>query len=183
MSIRPFIVTSILFISGIALAQESVETRAAPIESIADGQFSYYKDMYNKSPLCEKSEITLWTCETQKKIYSLCSSEKITKNSGYIQYRASKAGRTIFVFPASKRPPFGIFTYLSSANGDAFISFSNGSYEYNVIDPLRYSSSIEVTSTKPQVKTTGIPCKNSNQTLQVNYTMRLMYDAGIWQGY
>lgn len=107
MSIKPIIVTCLFLLTSIY---------AVPVDSITQAKFSDYKGMYTESPLCKKDEITLWTCETPKKLFSLCSSQIITKNTGYIQYRASKAGRVIFVFPDSKTPPLGIFKYKSLLN-------------------------------------------------------------------
>lgn len=46
------------------------------------------------------------------------------------------------------------------------------------MDPLRDRSSIEVQAPGPSGKRTTIAC-GANQTLQVNYTMRLMHDFGI----
>jgi hypothetical protein len=163
-----------------SFAEESRKDRHPPVSGITNAKWQDYKNMYGNSPLCSKDEITLWTCNTPKRIYSLCSSETFSKTSGYIQYRASKAGHLIFVFPESKKPPFGVFLFDSSANGDASLSFSNGKYTYNLYDSLRGPSSIFVTSNSPQDKETEISCDNANQTLQINYTMRLMYESEIW---
>jgi len=173
----------LLLPSTISLAQQDEEINRVPGSTITEAKWSDYKDMYDSSPLCGKEEMTLWTCEANKKRYSLCSSRTVTRNSGYIQYRVSEAGHPTFFFPDSKTPPFGIFSYQSSLNGDASLSFSNGGYEYSLADPLRGKSFITVTADSPQSRSVEIPCKSGGQTLQINYTMRLMYDAGIWVGY
>lgn len=136
--------------------------------------------MYQKSPLCNKDEITLWSCETGKRVYSLCSSHVVNRTSGYIQYRASDRGKVVFTYPTEKRQPLGLFRYFSAANGDASIEFTSNGYGYTLSDPLRDRSSIFVTA--PSGKQTEIRC-GGNQTLQINYTMRLMYDSGVWEGY
>jgi hypothetical protein len=151
-----------------------------PSPNIAEATWEEHKYMYTSSPLCSKEEITLWSCETSRKTYSLCSSMHITRNEGYIQYRVSRNGNIVFAFPNTKTPPFGLFTYHSSPNGDAYINFSNGSYGYSLGDPLRGNSVINVTSKKSPSHITEIKCNGGNQTLQANYTMRLMFDAGIW---
>ena len=136
--------------------------------------------MYQQSPLCNKDELTLWSCKTGKHIYSLCSSHVVTRTSGYIQYRASKHGKVVFTYPTVKRPPLGLFVYYSYGNGNASVEFTSNGYGYTLSDPLRDKSSIFVTAPAPSRKQTEIRC-GGNQTLQINYTMRLMYDSGVWE--
>jgi hypothetical protein len=176
------VIAFIVLFSGYAVAQKNMQTHKTPFPSITNAKWSDFKDMYDKSTLCSENEITLWTCKTSSKIYSLCSSKQMTKNSGYLQYRASKAGHLVFVFPASKMPPIHKFLYVTSMAGDASLHFSNGGYKYTLIDPLRGHSLIDITGKSLQ-HGVEVTCKNENQTLQLNYTMKLMYDAGIWQGY
>jgi hypothetical protein len=151
-----------------------------PLEAITNAKWADYKSMYEKSPYCSTSEVTLWTCTVGKKTYSLCSTTQVTRKSGYIQYRATNDGRNEFVFPPGKVPPAGFFKYSTSANGDASIEFSNGGYQYSLIDPLRGNSTIEVSNQK---RRSMINCEQGNQLLQLNYTMRLMYDSGVWEEY
>ncbi len=153
----------------------------APVPSITDATLEQYRDMYPQSPLCTKAEITLWTCETRKGVFSLCSSPVVTRTTGYLQYRASSAGKLTFAYPAIKTPPLGSFKYNSSGNGNASIEFTNNGYHYSLVDPLRDRSSIVVSAPGASGKETEIAC-GPNQTLQVNYTMRLMYESGLWKG-
>ncbi len=153
----------------------------APVPSITDATLDQYRDMYQQSPLCTKAEITLWSCETSKRVFSLCSSPIVTRTTGYLQYRASNAGKPTFAFPSIKAPPHGLFKYHAFGNGNASIEFTNNGYHYSLEDPLRDQSSIVVTTPGASGKKTEIAC-GPNQTLQVNYTMRLMYDAGVWEG-
>ena len=83
----------------------------------------------------------------------------------------------MFVYPAVRQSPAGSFTYEAYLNGDASVEFENDGYHYSLVDPLRDKSSILVAS--PEGHTSEIKC-GGNQTLQVNYTMRLMYEAGVW---
>jgi hypothetical protein len=153
-----------------------------PASNITDATWEEYKDMYTSSPLCSKEEITLWSCETSTKIHSLCSSTHITRKAGYIQYRVSKNGQTIFTFPNSKTLPFGLFSYNTTANGSPYIVFSNGGYEYRLIDQVDRSE-ILVTQKKSPHPSSQISCNKGNQTFEVNYTERLIFDAGIWSNY
>jgi len=151
-----------------------------PSSTITNAKWEDYESMYQKGPNCSKEEVTLWDCKSGKKTYSLCSTPHVTRKSGYIQYRATKDGKKEFVFPPDKLPPAGFFKYISSLNGDAYLDFSNGGYQYSLIDPLRDTSGIEIST---QNRRSMINCENGNQTLQLNYTMRLMYDSGIWEEY
>lgn len=135
--------------------------------------------MYTPSPLCEKDELTLWSCSVGKRQYALCSSGVVSKTSGYLQYRAFKANKTALVYPAVRRPPMGFFKYAAYPNGDAAVAFVNDGYHYDLVDSLRGNSSILVTL--PNGEASEIEC-GGNQTLQLNYTMRLMYEAGLWEG-
>ncbi|WP_369942350.1 hypothetical protein [Xanthomonas medicagonis] len=168
------IATAISVSLGLATAQAS-----EPIPSITQATLKDAESEYQHSPLCAKEEITLWTCETRKRVFSLCSSKVANRTSGYIQYRASEAGKLVLQYPADKKPPTGLFTYRSFLNGNASVEFSNGDYQYSLVDPLRSGSSILVSRPGSSGKTTEIAC-GPNQTLQLNYTMRLMYDSGVW---
>lgn len=158
----------------VATAQE-----ATPTPNITGATWREYRDYYPQSPACDMDEITLWSCETTKNVYSLCSSTAVGLTSGYIQYRALSAGKVTFVYPAEKKPPLGYFTFHSSPSGDASIEFKKNGYLYHLNDRLRGSSSILVDALNPSGKSTEIEC-GSNQTLQLNYTLRLMHESGIW---
>lgn len=173
----PVLLPGLVLVGPGTFAQEPV-----PVSSITSATWSEYSGEYARSALCGEDEITLWTCERRKRTYSLCSSRAVTRNAGYIQYRASERGRITFVYPASRKPPLGSFTYQSFANGDASVDFENGGFRYSVLDPLRGNSSILVTGPGDSGATVEIPCNGGNQTLQVNYTMRLMHDSGAWSG-
>ncbi|WP_295969224.1 hypothetical protein [uncultured Xanthomonas sp.] len=150
-----------------------------PVPSITQATLKESESEYQHSPLCDKEELTLWTCQTRKRVFSLCSSKVVNRTSGYLQYRASEGGKLVLQYPAEKKPPTGLFTYRSFLNGNASIEFSNGGYRYSLFDPLRSGSSILVSPPDTSGKDTEIAC-GPNQTLQLNYTMRLMYDSGLW---
>ncbi|AMX04301.1 hypothetical protein A3224_15610 [Microbulbifer thermotolerans] len=150
-----------------------------PASSITNATWKQYRDEYMPSPLCAKDEIALWSCMEHQRVFSLCSSRVVTRTSGYMQYRASDEGKLTFMFPSVKRPPKGVFKYTSFMNGDASVEFVNNGYQYALFDSFRAGSSIFVTAPGSPQAPTEIQCESS-QTLQVNYTMRLMYDSGVW---
>lgn len=167
----------------LALTSMSVLGEAhTPVDSITTATWEQYHTEYWPNPLCGEDELTLWSCEAGSRAYAFCSSREVTRTSGYMQYRASRHGKVEFTYPQQKKPPLGSFTYNSFGNGNASIEFSNGGYGYTLVDQLRGASSILVTPPSAQGKQIEIAC-GGNQTLQLNYTMRLMYDAGIWSDY
>ena len=172
----PLLTVVLVLIAAPVLAQER-----SPVSSITEATFEQYRAEYQKSPLCSKDEITLWSCEASARVYSLCSSQVVTRTSGYMQYRASSRGQVVFMYPAEKKPPLGSFVYNSYGNGNASIEFKSNGYGYTLVDPLRGASSILVSPPSKSERETEIRCPG-NQTLQVNYTMRLMYDSGVWGG-
>jgi hypothetical protein len=153
-----------------------------PSPSIMTATWSEYREHYGKSALCGAEEVALWTCERRKRRYALCASPDVTRSAGYMQYRSSVRGKVTFMFPATRKPPLGSFTYRSFPNGDAAVEFVNGDYRYSLLDPLRGASSILVSGPGDAGSTTEISCAAGNQTLQLNYTMRMMYESGLWSG-
>ena len=174
----PMLLAGLVLIAPGTFAQDRV-----PASTITSATWATYSGYYGRSALCGDDEITLWTCERRKRTYSLCASRVVTRNAGYIQYRAAERARITFAHPSSRKPPLGSFAYHSAANGDASIEFERGGFRYSLLDPLRGNSSIRVTAPGDEGATTEITCNSGNQTLQVNYTMRLMYDAGVWTGH
>lgn len=152
---------------------------ARAVDHIANAQWQDYQDMYPASALCEAGEITLWTCDANAKRYSLCSSQEVTADAGYIQYRAGNEEGATFLFPENRRHPRGFFAQRNSPSGDAFVTFRNGGYRYTLIDRLRGTSSILVSDEAGSAGGAEIACSNSNQSLQLNYTLRMMRQAGL----
>lgn len=68
-------ITADLLFLVLALTTSTVLAQAnKPAASITEATLDQYRGKYLESPLCSKDEITLWTCETNKRIFSLCSS-------------------------------------------------------------------------------------------------------------
>ncbi|HEX8480257.1 MAG TPA: hypothetical protein VF663_18055, partial [Telluria sp.] len=127
---------------------------------------------------CSRTEITLWTCTNKKRTFSLCSTQTASRTTGYLQYRASNDGKLTFSYPAAKATPLGLFEYKLAGNGDAEIAFTNKGYRYTLADPLRSTSLLIVSPPGASGKKTEISC-GPNQSLQINFTMRLMSDFGL----
>ena len=146
--------------------------------NIASAQWKDYKTSYPSSRLCKKDEITLWTCHGKGKTYSLCSSHDITTATGYIQYRVGNGYNVTFKVPTVERVPLGVFTYVID-NANAWVSFHSGGYDYTLGAPLRAKSWIWVSTASGAKGGTGVDCREGNQSLTLNYTIKLMTLAGI----
>src|SRR5258705_13278099 len=63
--------------------------------------------------LCVKGEKVVFSCRVKRsnKIVSLCSSAKLTKNAGYLQYRFGVPGKTELVFPKDRSQSLKLFKW------------------------------------------------------------------------
>lgn len=159
---------------------ETPEEMLASSPNIQEATWPGFKEQYPTSALCTPAEITLWTCETKKKTYSLCSSHEVTEHTGYIQYRAGHRGHAAFRFPETQQPPTGLFKLNMIANGNATMTFNNGGYAYTLFDDLRGPSAILVDKRGNASNETQIACLNPNQSLMLNYTIKLGILSGIF---
>ena len=148
-----------------------------PGSVISAATWEGHSQYYPQSPLCESDEVTLWSCQADDQEHALCSSREMTRDDGHMQYRASGEGTTVLVYPEAKQPPAGLFAFTVSSDGNAAIEFEHQGDRYALVDALRGASAVVVHS--PAGTKEKASC-GSNQTLQVNYTMRLMHDSGIW---
>ncbi len=170
---------SIALCGGSSLLANAGQPATKSSPNIVNARWVDYKDMYPTSLLCKAHDITIWTCNGKEKTYSLCSSQEITKDSGYMQYRAGSDYEATFRFPERKRHPKGFFKQHSSPNGDASVTFQNDNYNYTLIDRLRDTSSILVSKESDGNAAVHISCRNASQSLQLNYTLKLMELSGV----
>lgn len=87
--------------------------------------------------LCEKSELTLFSCKAGKKEVALCASNDFSKTSGYVQYRVKAKGKVEFEYPNAKAYPGGLFyvdTLLWASDDEQQVFFQNGEYTYLIYD-------------------------------------------------
>jgi len=127
--------------------------------------------------LCNSNEQTVWSCEAKTKIYSLCASKVMTSTTGFLQYRAGTKTKISFQFPDKPIHPKSKFEYTTLAHGAA-IWFSNGGYTYSLNEDIRGSDDISVDN-KSGKTVAVIECEASTQSLTLNTTMDLMWEAGI----
>lgn len=129
--------------------------------------------------LCTSGEVTEWSCAAKGKIYSLCSSADLGPKAGYMQYRAGRTSRTEFVFPERLVHPKGNFRLGLLAKG-AMLSFSNGSYESAIQEPLAGSTHIDVAKGQGP-SATAVTCTLATDTLTLTTTMERFRLLGIYQ--
>jgi hypothetical protein len=130
------------------------------------------------SSLCEKTENIVWSCEFKKKVYSICSSKVLTESNGYLQYRAGTAKNIEFKYPELLQYPKDKFQYGLLAHG-AMLIFKNGSYSYQISEPLIGQPEISVE--KDGNGSSYFQCKNSTQSLTKNETMEIFRVIGAYK--
>lgn len=89
--------------------------------------------------LCKADEEIIFGCEIKDKLISICASKKFSKTTGYTQYRFGTSEKIEFSYPASKKPPEGIFFLGStgySGGGANIVRFNNSGYEYLIFDSM-----------------------------------------------
>lgn len=160
-------------VSCAAISQES-----GPADAISEAKWSDYAEHYPVSALCTDDEVTLWSCGFEQREFALCSSREMSRDAGHLQYRVAEAGAVVFVYPEVKQPPAGLFTFETFANGDAALGFVHDGQRYAVVDRLRGEGSVTVRAADGS--SDEVDCAG-NQTLQLNYTLRLMHEAGMWR--
>lgn len=93
--------------------------------------------VYAEDLFCENGETVLFSCDTGKKQIALCASDNLSKQNGYVQYRAKRNGKYELVYPSSKIHPRGQFfesTMLWAHDDEQRVYFQNGEYLYLLYD-------------------------------------------------
>ena len=129
-----------------------------------------------KGELCEPNEQTIWSCAKGAKRYALCASKEIGAATSYLQYRAGVPARPDFVFPATRRPPKGVFKF-ANYNKTARVHFENAGYRYEILESIYGQATIDVAKGAKSVA--SIKCDTSTDTLTLNTTMEQFHQMGI----
>jgi hypothetical protein len=95
--------------------------------------------------LCKTTEKVIFSCTVQngKKILSICSSTKLTKTEGYLQYRFGAKSKIELVYPSTTKDTQEKFSlrYLRGSEGaGGELSFENYEYEYTVSTSHAYDN-------------------------------------------
>jgi hypothetical protein len=126
--------------------------------------------------LCGSQEQTIWSCSTKQKSFAICASVPLSKESGYMQYRAARGNRIDFVYPRTKRHPSGLFVFHLHRNG-ASVDFENRGFQYSVFEPMKGTAQIDVVPPKGEMQ--FVKCDEASDTLTLNSTIEQMKSAGL----
>lgn len=128
--------------------------------------------------LCEDHEEVIWSCSSAIKVYSLCGSEHVKDEPGYLKYRAGTTKETEFVYPDSSQAPRDVFKYRL-LNTTAVVEFENGGYRYLIYESINGEATIEVDKDGKTVA--NIECDSSTDTLTLTPTIKQFKAMGIYQ--
>ena len=115
---------------------------------------------------CDINENVAWSCKAGGKVISVCASDPVSGDEGYIQYRIGKPPRTELVYPAKQVPPRGKFAFRLTPQGDVSLRFSNAGYDYEVYDILR-SEEDGVIVSKGGKEVAHIRCNGGGTGMQI----------------
>ena len=130
--------------------------------------------------LCNAGELVVFSCPVKgsNKIVSLCSSAKLTKTEGYLQYRFGLPGKVELEYPhehADSQKSFRYSHYFRAQVDETEISFASGGYTYTVFDsyngeekPPISDQGVTVTSTGK--KDVNLSCRTRAQAKLGNLT-------------
>jgi hypothetical protein len=119
------------------------------------------------SSLCAKDEKIVFSCSLKRsmKVVSLCSSAKLTKDGGYLQYRFGAPGKIELEFPDNRADSQKVFKYshyFRAKVDDTEISFSRNGYTYTVFDEYNGEE-------KPSVSEQGLTVTTDSSKKEVKY--------------
>lgn len=127
------------------------------------------EDLIVPKSLCSKTEQTIWSCTTTKnKIASVCASQGLTSEKGYLQYRFGTKGKIELELPEKREGSQNFFKYSRYTRPLVTmlqLTFAKGDYAYEIHDddnseekpPLR-AASIDITKSGSQ-KTSSVVCR------------------------
>ena len=86
---------------------------------------------------CTSAEQIVFSCTIGKKILSVCASNILSKQAGYMQYRFGQKNKIEMSYPETPQHPRQFIFFSSvpyAGGGEAHLRFANGQYEYIVYD-------------------------------------------------
>jgi hypothetical protein len=120
--------------------------------------------------LCDAAEQVLFDCAIRgsTKRVSLCGSQPLSRDAGYLQYRFGRPGRVELAFPQVRSGSLQQFRwahYLRPRVDRTEIGFENGGYRYSLYDdyqgdvkPIRRERGIAVTGPGEPSTSTDLVC-------------------------
>jgi len=120
--------------------------------------------------LCAKDETVVFSCQLKNspKTVSLCSSSRLTKTQGYLQYRFGLPGKVELEYPKQRsdsQKSFHYSHYFRAQFDSTEISFSTDDYTYTVFDNFNGEE-------KPAIMDQGVTVKPPGNKKEVTYSCR-----------
>src|SRR5258708_21994948 len=114
-------------------------TRRSNVNSVNSVIESATQPELQRGTLCSKDETVVFSCPAKRtaKIISLCGSNDLDKNQGYIQYRYGLPAKTELEFPKNRegsQKEFYYAHYFRAQFDQTEISVNNGEYNYMIFD-------------------------------------------------
>ena len=125
---------------------------------------------------CTANESVIWSCSSNKKIYSVCASKNLSASIGYMQYRVGYLKNPVFFYPEKAQHPRRFFNF-ELLNRAARLNFTNAKYHYEITDQLIGESYVDVTKNEKPIAT--VTCSDSTQTLTDTTSINLFKTIGI----
>ena len=123
--------------------------------------------------LCEKGEKVIFSCAIRRpaKIVSLCASNDVSKDRGYVQYRFGLPKKVELEFPktrTSTQAQFKYSHYFRAQFDQTELNFESDRYQYTIFDdyngeqkPASHEQGIRITA--PDGKETALSCRGRAQ--------------------
>jgi len=109
-----------------------------------------------ESTLCTIDEVSIFSCNTNNRIISLCGSKKKSGSTSYVQYRFGRLNELELVYPEQKQQATQKmfetgFNNYAHGSTESVVSFSIGIYTYKVHSDLILGGSDEMNNAEPGV--------------------------------
>lgn len=123
--------------SGISEGSEPVSAKPAAVAADEETAASPVASAPPADTHCSSQEQVVFSCDTGKKLVSVCASQPLSSPNGY--YRFGPKGATELAFPTSPAP-LNTFTnggtFALSGGGGAYMRLKNGGYHYVVFSAV-----------------------------------------------
>jgi hypothetical protein len=139
---------------------------------------------------CSAGETVVFSCSTgTTRILSLCASQDVGKDTGYLQYRFGTADKLELVYPEKPQPPKALFTpgTLSfSGGGGTYLQFKKGAYTYTVFSAIGNfapsggkATAVGVSVKNGDKEVANIPCRKDSSLNEGELGPEFFEKAGL----
>lgn len=152
-------------VEQITKAEQSVQVHDSTNTTPSSEPALITEQLESSDTLCVAKEKIVFSCSTGKKIISVCSSENLSSEAGYVQYRYGTKTMTELIFPVQKNHPKD-FTKAGnlafSGGGGSYMRLNNGAYSYIVYSGIGKDWEKDGLVVEKSGETlSNIPCKSS----------------------